>query len=168
MGTKIDKGQLIYSSVIVIIFIICIVISWNIVDADKNDVIQVFENQIIAANNNDMAELLDNTYINYTAKQQAEDSEITDESQVNEQMDNQLPDEEQAFAGENHAIIKTSANLSVVNLEVRYNEAGEIVILDYSNAEVGPKIIAIVIAIVVAIILSLIWTLIFEELEYYI
>jgi len=108
----------------IIITLVLISILWNILDVNRQEIITSFENQIIGAQDNEMTKLLAHTSIKHT--------EVTEEQ-----------DENVAYADKSHTIITTTDDMDLLTLKVRYNEANEIVLLNYSCELFWPKVGAI-------------------------
>lgn len=120
-------------------FIICITTFWNIFDVNRQEIITAYENQIISVEDNEMAKLLNNTEIEYT----------NNEDQAQTQGESET---DKAYEGQNHTIITTSGDWDMITLKVRYNEANEIVLLEYDTDFVWPKIGAVFLGAFIAFI----------------
>lgn len=137
---------------IVVWVIICITTFWNIFDVNRQEIITAYENQIISVEDNEMAKLLNNTEIEYT-----DNEEVEVEAQGETQTD-------KAYEGQNHTIITTSDDLDMIKLKVRYNEANEIILLDYDTNFVWPKIGAVLLGAFIASLSILLFDLAFDVL----
>jgi len=155
----VNKKDIIVAIGDILIFVLCITLFLNWMVPSKQDIIKTFEHQIIASADHDKGELLDNTSIKYTKLSEEEKTDSEDNTETSEDELKHV-----AYFGENHAIITTEAHLYMLDLTVRYNEEGEIILLDYSCSIILPGIIAIVLGCVVAFLLSCLWEPIFEEI----